>query len=162
MIVSKLSGKLFYTILLCLVAVGVSGQQISPAVTDAYLYQFSANGVFIDMSMGEVAVTTIKSPGQIITQGYLQPISIEQPCSSADLIYYPNPVISQITIEASNCDLRLGYVEVYDLFGKIVLIADASNNKIDLSTIGIGVYIIRAYTDNGQLIGNVKIIKTTV
>lgn len=149
-------------VLMLLPAFNSIAQLVSPAVTDAYGYKFSQNGTFIDMSIGELAITTIKSSDQVITQGFLQPISIEQPCVEPELVYYPNPVVKELTVAAIDCDVLVDHIETYDLFGKQVLLASSKNNKVDLSPIGTGVYIIRAYAADGQLIGTLKIVKTTV
>ena len=138
-----------------------SAQIVSPTVTDSHSYNFYNNGVYIDMSIGELAITTIESSSQIITQGFLQPTSIEQPCDVPELVYYPNPVVGKITIEATSCDVHVKYIEAYDLFGKSVLVADASENTIDLASIGVGVYLLRVFASNSELLGTIKIIKIT-
>jgi hypothetical protein len=138
-----------------------SAQLVSPTVTDGHSYNYNINGVFIDMSIGELAITTLESSTQIITQGFLQPTLIEQPCVEPELVYYPNPVVTHITIEATSCDVHVEYVEAYDLFGKSVLIADANENSIDLSSIGVGVYMLRVFASNSELMGTIKIIKIT-
>jgi len=137
-------------------------QNITPDVANAYCYKFGDNGSFIDMLIGETAITTIRSSSQIITQGFLQPIYLEQPCATPELVYYPNPVVKNITLGALDCDVYVNYIEAYNLFGKEVLVAVAENNMVDLSSIGVGVYILRAYAESGQLLGTVKIIKITV
>ena len=141
---------------------GASAQIVTPAVTDTHSYNFGQNGVFIDMSIGELAITTLETSSQIITQGFLQPISIEQPCDAPELVYYPNPVVDKLTIEATDCDVSVAYIMAYDLLGNSVLIADARNNTIDLTSIGVGVYMIRVFASDAQLLGTLKIIKITV
>jgi len=141
---------------------GASAQIVTPSVTDTHSYNYGRNGVFIDMSIGELAITTLETSSQIITQGFLQPISIEQPCDEPELVYYPNPVVDKLTIEDTECDVSVAYIMAYDLFGKSVLIADASKNTIDLASIGVGVYMIRVFASNDQLLGTLKIIKITV
>jgi hypothetical protein len=144
-----------------LIPFGASSQSVSPDVADASSYKFSQSGIYVDMSFGEFAVSTIRSGDQIVTQGFLQPISIEQPCAAPQLVYYPNPVISSLTIEALDCDVRIEYAEVYDLFGKNVLEGVVVDNSLDLSELGVGVYIIRAYNSVQQVVGSLKIIKIT-
>lgn len=155
--------KLMLTMVMVWASTYSAGAQIvSPMVTDGHSYNYNKNGVFIDMSIGELAITTLETSSQIITQGFLQPITIKIPCDIPELVYYPNPVVDKITIEASSCDVRVKYVEAYDLFGKSVLVADASENIIDLASIGVGVYMLRVYADNAELLGTIKIIKITV
>jgi hypothetical protein len=42
------------------------------------------------------------------------------------------------------------------------LVAEASENIIDLTSIGVGVYMLRVYANDEQLLGTIKIIKITV
>ena len=162
MIAIRLKYKFLLALAFYFLTNNILAQSVSPSVTNAIAYKFANSGFYVDMSIGEVAIKTIKSSNLILTQGYLQPISIAQPCSSPGLIYYPNPVINSITLAASNCDLSLSYVEVNDLFGKKVLTVDASNNLIDLTPIGVGIYILRVYNIEGELIASLKIVKITV
>lgn len=156
------ASKLMLVMVMIWFTYSASAQIVSPTVTDNHSYNYQKNGVFIDMSIGELAITTLESSSQIITQGFLQPISIEIPCDIPELIYFPNPVVDRITIEASYCDVHVKYIEAYDLFGKSVLVAEASENVIDLTSIGVGVYLLRVYDNDEQLLGTIKIIKITV
>jgi len=156
------SWKVITTGLLWLAFLSGHAQQLSPQVTYASGFGFSQQEVFVDMSVGELAITTISTAGQTITQGFLQPIKLSVPCSDAQLAYYPNPVISTITLAATDCDLLVDYIEAYDLFGKLVLQTATVDNVADLSSIGVGVYLLRAYTADRQLLGVAKIVKTTI
>lgn len=156
------ASKLMLVMVMIWFTYSASAQIVSPTVTASHSYNYQKNGVFIDMSIGELAITTLESSSQIITQGFLQPISIEIPCDIPELIYFPNPVVDRITIEASYCDVHVKYIEAYDLFGKSVLVAEASENIIDLTSIGVGVYLLRVYDNDEQLLGTIKIIKITV
>jgi hypothetical protein len=136
-------------------------QKVAPEVSFASGYSFSQGDVYIDMSFGEFAVTTIGSSNQIITQGFLQPLNIEIPCSKPEFVYYPNPVVKTITIEALDCDVDLAYVEIFDLLGTTVLTAAPTDNLVDLSSLGVGVYIIRTFNSSMQFLGSIKVVKVT-
>jgi len=155
----RFANRYLLAMAMAIITYSVSAQIVTPAVTDAHSYNYGKNGVFVDMSIGELAITTIASSSQIITQGFLQPINIEYPCDEPELIYYPNPVVDIITIEATECDVHVSYINVYDLFGKLVLVADATENSIDLAPIGVGVYLVRVFANDNQLLGTIKIIK---
>jgi hypothetical protein len=159
---SRRGGAFLLVIFFLLTAFQLRAQNVAPSMSDGGGYHFAKDGIYIDMSVGELAVSTLTISSQVITQGFLQPISIEQPCAVPELTYYPNPVVDQITIAALDCDVHVSYVEAYDLYGKLVLLTESEENTVDLTPIGIGVYFLRAYADSGQLIGTVKIIKTTV
>ena len=154
--------RVFLLGILCLLVVSqLQAQDVSPSMADGSGYHFAKDGIYIDMSVGELAVSTLTTSSQVITQGFLQPMSIEQPCAAPELIYYPNPVVDKMTIAALDCDVHISYVEAFDLFGKLALLAESEGNIVDLTSIGVGVYFLRVYADSGQLIGTVKIIKTT-
>lgn len=157
----RLTGKFLLVIGLMFPDFTLIAQNVTPTVTDGNSYNYGKNGVFVDMSIGELAISTIKSTTGIITQGFHQPIYIEQPCVVPELTYFPNPVETEITITALECDINVDYIEVYDMFGKSVLRVAAVENTIDLSPVGVGVYIIRVYANEGHLMGNLKIIKIT-
>jgi type IX secretion system substrate protein len=161
-ILFRLTGKILLMTGMMFLASTINAQKITPTVTDGNSYKYGQNGIYIDMSIGELAIRTIKSPTQIITQGFLQPIYLEQPCAIPELVYYPNPVEKEVTLGAIDCDIYVTYVEAYDMFGKTVLVTKAIENKVDLSPIGVGVYILRVFGNEGLLLGNIKIIKTTV
>lgn len=154
--------RLFVIILLMFGSLTIKAQRLSPEVVNSAAFIYSSGDRYFDMSVGEIAISTISGGQSVITQGFLQPISLYTPCAEFTLAYYPNPVINEITISASGCDLELDFVEAYDLFGKIVLSGATIDNKIDLSTIGVGVYLLRAYTEERQEIGTVKIVKTSI
>ena len=137
-------------------------QRLTPEVITAGAFMYSSGNQYIDMAVGELVITTISGGQSVITQGFLQPISLSVPCNEFTLVYYPNPVQNELTIESSGCDLVLDFVEAYDLFGKIVLSGTTIDNKIDLSNIGVGVYLLRAYAKDHREIGSFKIIKTAI
>ncbi len=115
-----------------------------------------------DFSVGEIAVSTIVGDGYVITQGFLQPIDLKIPCGDVALKAFPNPVLVDMTIFAEGCDVDVTSVKTYDLFGKLVHEGKTLNNKINFSSIGVGVYLIRAFNQHNQVVGVVKIIKSTI
>jgi hypothetical protein len=70
--------------------------------------------------------------------------------ASADVQIYPNPTRGEVMIDAKGN--QISSVEVYDLPGKLVLTAGAAVNKIDLSELNNGVYIVKAYTEKGAVV----------
>lgn len=157
-----LVGVLVMSLLVLMSSTLVRGQYITPEVVNSAGLTFNTNNQYFDMAVGEVAITTLSIGQSAVTQGFLQPISMFFPCSDIKLIYYPNPVIKEITIIAAGCDLELDYVEAYDTYGKKVLEGTTLDNTIDLSTIGVGVYLLRAFNKDRVAIGTVKIVKTTI
>ncbi len=100
--------------------------------------------------------------GFSITQGFLQPIDLKQPCGDVVLRAFPNPVVKGMRIYAEGCDIDIAHIKTYDLFGKLVYEGKPINNQVNFSSIGVGVYLVRAYNQHNQVVGVVKIIKTTI
>ncbi|TPD71102.1 T9SS type A sorting domain-containing protein [Flavobacterium microcysteis] len=69
------------------------------------------------------------------------------------LSYYPNPVKDYVTFLT---DIEIKEVVVYDMSGRIVIQTVADNNKINLSPLPKGTYIIKT---SGEIEGSYKIIK---
>ena len=68
--------------------------------------------------------------------------------------YYPNPVKDILYFNVTDIVLK---IEVYDIYGRILSSNSVSENKVDLSELKTGNYMIKLYTKNG--ITNTKIIK---
>jgi len=64
-----------------------------------------------------------------------------------NLKIYPNPVKDELIIE--NADLRISNVEICDLSGKTVYQFDNLKNKINVSALSQGIYIVKLKTDKG-------------
>lgn len=135
------------------------GQQIKSSVLGTSGAFFKGNTSFIDEVVGEAAVTTIRNEGVIITQGFLQPIELKIPCLDEPLLAFPNPASDRLTLSSEGCDLVVDHVVAFDLFGRRVLDHPVLENDLDLTGLGIGVYLIRAMSNSDQLVGTVKIVK---
>ena len=73
---------------------------------------------------------------------------------ASDLKVYPNPVKDDIFIKL---DLPIEKVEIYSLTGNLMISENNFNEKISVSTLLKGIYMLRVYTDKGMTIS--KIIK---
>ncbi len=131
-------------------------------VINSFGSTLSINGLTFDSSIGELATSTISTNGYSITQGFLQPIDLKVPCGDVVLKAFPNPVTVGMKIYADGCDIEIARIKTYDLFGKLVYEGRPINNQVNFSSIGVGVYLIRAYNQNDRVVGVVKIIKSTI
>ena len=136
------------------------------SVSSNVLNSFGATVYFqdqtYDSSLGELVVSTLQARGYVRTQGFLQPIDLKVPCSDVIIKAYPNPVLLEMTIFAEGCDIEVATIKTYDLVGKLVFEGKPVNNKINFSSIGIGVYLVRVYNQDNQVVGVVKILKSTI
>ncbi len=156
-----LSGIRVLLLLILISKVG-HGQKISSQVIDSFGTSISLEGLTFDTTVGELATTTIAGNGYTITQGFLQPIDLKVPCGNVVLKAFPNPVTERLKIYAEGCDIEVASIKTYDLFGKLVYVGKPVNNQINFSSIGVGVYLVRAYNQNDRVVGVVKIIKSTI
>lgn len=137
-------------------------QYVSASVFNGFGHSITVSNQTFDVSIGEMASSTFESGGYFITQGFLQPISLKVPCNNVQLRAFPNPVIAELSIIAEGCDLQIANVKTYDLFGKLVYEGRPINNQLNLSNVGVGVYLVRAYNINNEVVGVVKIMKATI
>ncbi len=133
-------------------------QVVTPSVLNFSGWDFTQHTGMMTISLGEVAVHTISGNGGIITQGFLQP-EIRPPCSDFKIGYYPNPVIDFITIRDEACGKLIKSIEILDMYGKQVIRTRLDNRTADLRLLSIGLYIVRAYSVQEDVLGTFKIIK---
>ena len=149
-------------LLMAIMSTKTYAQQIESQVINSFGSSILIDDKTFDVSIGELAISTISSNGFSITQGFLQPIDLKLPCGDVVLKAFPNPVLTGIRIYAEGCDVEIAHIKTYDLFGKLVYEGKPINNQVNFSSIGVGVYLVRAYNQHNQVVGVVKIIKTTI
>ena len=71
-----------------------------------------------------------------------------------DLVLYPNPVREYVDVRATDENVRISGIEVYDIYGKVVRTVVGANNdsptyRINLSGLASGVYIAHIQTESG-------------
>lgn len=71
-----------------------------------------------------------------------------------EIIPFPNPVQDYLTFKADEIILK---VEVFDISGRILSSNSVNENKVNLTELKTGNYILKVYTENGIM--NTKIIK---
>ena len=71
-----------------------------------------------------------------------------------DIFVYPNPVKDFLSFKTEN---KIYKIEVYDIAGRILSSNSVFENKIDLSDLKTGNYILKLYTEKGIM--NTKIVK---
>ena len=144
----------------CVCTIAMS-QSLSPQLIASAGGSASAENVQIDWSVGETAVTTIGTNPMLTQgfhQGYLQVTSLPFTPELMDIVAYPNPVSSRLTIEISSTDEMT--FELFDSKGSLVHQSDQSGPKfqVDMSPLASGLYIGRLYHDK-QVVGIIKVDK---
>ena len=83
-------------------------------------------------------------------------LSIQEIASDKEIVLYPVPTKQILNISIQNT-AKIESVNVFDMKGKLVLISNSSDSKIDLSVLNSGIYLISVRTSKG--IYTEKIIK---
>jgi hypothetical protein len=79
----------------------------------------------------------------------LQPL-IEQSvipiANNSELVVFPNPTTGLLTIQLSDRELKLSYVEIYNSMGDLVISKEIANNDflLDMTAYNQGIYFIRS------------------
>ena len=74
--------------------------------------------------------------------------------SLIDLVkIYPNPVMSELYIKTNS--IQLEQVVVYDVLGKVIINTKLNLDKIDVSTLVLGMYILKIKTNQGTVVRRV-------
>jgi hypothetical protein len=63
---------------------------------------------------------------------------------NATFSYYPNPVVAILTLQS---DVKISNIEVYNLLGQIVSTKSIEDNKVDLSELSSGSYLVQFTAD---------------
>ena len=160
----KVAFKYYRIILMLAMIISFHGilvaQTVTPSVVNTNGFSKDMENGFITISVGESAVTTLNGVTGIITQGFLQP-ELEPPCSDFELDYFPNPVSDLITIRDTACGRIIKEIEIFDSMGNQVFKRILSNREADLTLLGIGIFIVRAYSQGGEVLGTFKIVKVS-
>lgn len=93
----------------------------------------------------------------IITNNYIttvQTLGINETIADGNISIYPNPVKDIIHFDTQENVIK---VEVYDIAGRILSSNSVNDNKLNLSDLQTGNYILKAYTESSII--NTKIIK---
>ncbi len=108
----------------------------------------------LQSNIGELMSDTYTSGSSMISQGFVQPdlslitIVVENPFVEAKA--FPNPVLSQLTLELNLTEADGVVIDVYDIFGKKEAIDFTSNYSslkssfiLNLEKLSSGIYFIR-------------------
>ncbi|WP_298239168.1 T9SS type A sorting domain-containing protein [uncultured Algibacter sp.] len=108
---------------------------------------FSSSGVLsILYTIGEVNINEVDNTF-ILSEGFINPSISESLGLTESEIYsfliYPNPASKHLNIKYQKA---LKKVEIYNMLGKRVLLTN-KYNKIDLSQLQSGIYLIKAFSE---------------
>ena len=80
-------------------------------------------------------------------------VGIVETLHATSLQVYPNPTNKELEIESGG--LTIEKVEIYSLIGALLLLENNFNEKISVSNLVAGVYLLKIYTDKGLVVRKV-------
>lgn len=145
--------KLNFTIIICILWIFSTNAQSavnSGAVSNTDLIYSVGELFVIPTNNNEINSGTIGSVSII----EFNALSIDEIQTAEKFRFYPNPTKNTLFLEARNLDLKS--IWIYDATGKLVIKNSILNNKVDVSALQTGIYLVKINNDNSQTF---KIIK---
>lgn len=147
----------------------LSAQSIERSVIGAYGASGSNGSIEVDMTVGEVAITTGQSGSLIVTQGFHQPsggiTGIEQPLRiTVDYSLYPNPTTDKLYLELRTENTTELQVEIVDVRGRntpleavsLIVSGQVSTTEWDTSRLAEGMYMVVIKNNQGEINGSIR------
>ncbi len=116
----------------------IRGIHLGPVTAGTHKFRISVPDAVFSGQQGYIPVSLYL---QGKTSGALAVPNVNLP----EVVLYPNPVNDALNIKSS---ARISKVEVYNLVGQNVL--QGTNDKLDLSSLTVGMYLVRIYFANNQ------------
>lgn len=141
-------------------------QSISPKVLSSAGRTFQGTSAQIDWTLGEIAITTLQTHDQQITQGFHQPhytLTNELPKKVGQIKVFPNPTQDVLQVEMLFIQDRHVHIQLYDISGRLLWTREVSGQSIlqevNLSTYPSGNYLLCFSIDQNEFSQNFKIQK---
>ncbi len=137
--------KLLFPILL-LISIGAYNQSIERSVVASAGNNATSETISISWTLGEIAASSLTSPGLYLSQGFHQGNllidAIEGAYPGFLLKTYPNPVIDKLIVESSKLNQLY---EIIDINGRVLINGFITSNPFDLdfTDLASGVYFFR-------------------
>jgi hypothetical protein len=150
---------------------GVSfAQTLSPTVIGSAGETFYGGNVSLSWTVGEIAITTVSSAGNILTQGFHQPengiaIGIANQDKLFSINAFPNPISENLTLEINSDKPENFLIEVTDILGKLVkstsiYVGDGqAQHSISMASFAPGAYLVKVTSSNGKFTKAIKLTK---
>lgn len=126
-------------------------QILAPTVVNSAGGIAQNSSINVEWSLGELAVNSLASPSNLLTQGFLQPIvtivGITDLFESEQLAVFPNPVVDWLNIQGDIREVKT--IRVYNALGGMVMEV-AFSALLDLSQLGAGHYVVCLFNPQNQ------------
>jgi hypothetical protein len=142
-------------------------ETIAPDVIASSGNSYVSSNASLCWTMGEVVTETGAGTNNYLTQGFEQPASIVVTSvptlnnPQGNVSAYPNPFTSIVYLQNNNASKVL-QVDLASMDGKTIFTKTMTDKQeqFDLSMFANGIYFIRVYDQNKQLVQTLKIDKT--
>ena len=145
-------------LLMSLLPTYVEGQQlISPTANE-----IAGTNITISYSVGEIAISTLSSDTQYVTQGFLQPYFVDtSTVNGSQEIYLRSSSTSEINkLNVFMENEKLIYYMLYNISGAKVSEGPMNEiNQLNVSDLPSGIYVLYAFSENHEYFQTSKIIK---
>jgi hypothetical protein len=154
--------------------VGISSlgfsQSLSPTVIASAGNVISNGTVSLSWTLGELAVSTINSGANILTQGFHQPetsipIGIKNIGITTSVSAFPNPVANELTLEINSGTTETFDVIIIDALGRQIAknqfnaTYGQTRHTMNISDFAPGTYLMKVNSTNGKFAKTLKITK---
>lgn len=138
----------------------IEAQNLSPTVVNSSGGVIQNSSHSLEWSLGELAVSTLTSPANLLTQGFLQPnvtiVGIEDLFDESRLAVFPNPVSDWLNLQTDIQDIKT--VQVHDVLGRLVL-QSGFQPLLDVQQLESGTFIVSLFDKQNQFLHSFKINK---
>jgi len=143
-------------------------QDLNPEIVATAGDSNQGNNIQLDWTLGELAVTTIQSSNQQITQGFHQPqiqitsvLDFSEDIGSIDV--FPNPSIDHLNMKMSFFKKEKIQIRLYNLEGKQILSKYIEDRNVEeilvIKSLPAGNYFLSFYIDEHKTVQTFKIQK---
>jgi hypothetical protein len=142
-------------------ALHAEAQKISPQLVNTTGNTLRLGTVTIEYSVGEMAISSLSSPSNYLTQGLLQPRKksivtalANETSSESSIFLYPNPVVENVFIRCQENYSAIIYT------GEGIKIRQIETNAMsDATDLAKGLYIVKILDAKNTTISTLKFIK---
>lgn len=152
--------KCKWTLFALLFARMMAAQNLSPTVVNASGGVIQNGFHSLEWSLGELVVSTLTSPANILTQGFLQPtantVGTNDLFDESRFTVFPNPVSDWLNVQTDIPDIQT--IRVYDVLGRLVL-QSGFQSTLDVHKLNSETYIISLFDKSNKFLHSFKIYK---
>ena len=138
----------------------IEAQNLSPTVVNSSGGVIQNNSNSLEWSLGELAVSTLTSSDNLLTQGFLQPtvitVSTEDLFDESRFSVFPNPVSDWLNLQTDIPDIET--VLVHDISGRLVL-QSKFLPIMDVQSLNTGIFVVSLLDKQNQFLYSFKINK---